>query len=170
MSKAANSSGVSEAHGVEYGRVDGHVWELNDGFIPLTMNDHLIAMNNVKVGLHHIHVLICVMTHGKDPPEHLQEPGVGARGEGCTTAAGSASRSHIWRRRSATTTWTLQNCRAKRLMCYILIEPLMGHCLNHAHDIQSKSTRSLRVDDNVPYLINNVVKHIEALKLHECIK
>jgi hypothetical protein len=133
------------------------------------MNDLLIAVNNVEVGLHHIHVLICALTHGKDTSEHLQEPEVDAEGGGGTTAMGSASRSHIWRRRSATTSWILQNCRVKRLMCFILIEPLMGHRLDHAHDIQSKSTRSLRVDVNVSYLINDVVKHIEQLILHECI-
>jgi hypothetical protein len=111
-----------------------------------------------------------VTAHGKDTLEHLQESRVGAGGGGVTTAAGSASRSHIWRRRSATASWILQNYRAKRLMCYIPIEPLMGHRLDHAHNIQSKFTRSLRVDSNVPYLINDVVKHIEPLMLHECIK
>jgi hypothetical protein len=69
-----------------------------------------------------------------------------------------------------TASWILWNCRAKWLMCYILIEPLMGHRLDHAHDIWSKSIRSLRVDNNVSYLINDVVKHIEPLILHECIK
>jgi hypothetical protein len=135
------------------------------------MNDLLIAVNNVEVGLHHIHALICVTAHGKDTLEHLQEPRVGdGGGGGCTTTVSSASRSHIWRRRSATTSWILQNCRVKRLMCYILIEPLMGHRLNQAYDIHSKFTRSLRVDSNVPYFIYDVVKHIEPLILHECIK
>jgi hypothetical protein len=135
------------------------------------VNYLLIGVNNVEAGLHHIHVLIYATTHGKDPLEHLQEHRVGAGGGGGggTTAVGIARWSHIWRR-SAMTSWILQNCRAKQLMCYILIEPLMGHHLDHAHDIQSKSTRSLRVDGNVPYLINNVVKHIEPLKLHDCIK
>jgi hypothetical protein len=152
------------------GGVDGLIWELNEGLILLIVNDLLIAVNNVEAGLHHIHALICVMTHGKDLLEHLQEPEVGAGGGGGTTAMGSTSRSRIWRRRSAIASWILRNCRAKRLMCYILIEPLMGHRLDQAHDIWSKSTRSLRVDGNVSYLINNVVKHIELLKLHESIK
>jgi hypothetical protein len=134
------------------------------------VNDILITVNNVEAGLHHIHALIYVMAHGKDTPETLQEPGVGAGGGGDTTAAGNVSRSHIWRRRSAMTSWILRNCRAKWLMCYILIELLIGHRLDHAHDIWSKSIRSLRVDRNVSYLINDVVKHIELLILHESIK
>jgi hypothetical protein len=66
--------------------------------------------------------------------------------------------------------WILRNCMVKRLMCYILVEPHMCQHLNHAHNVQSKSTRSLRIDGNVPNIINNVVKHIESLKLHEYIK
>jgi hypothetical protein len=86
---------------------DGHVWKLNQGLIPLIVNDLLIAMNNVKSGLHHIHALICVTSHDKDTLEHLQEPRVGAGGGGGTTVVGSVSRSHIWRRRSATASWIL---------------------------------------------------------------
>jgi hypothetical protein len=46
---------------------------------------------------------------------------------------------------------------------------LMCHHLNHALNIGSKSTRSLRVYGNVPYLIHDVVKHIKPLMLHESI-
>jgi hypothetical protein len=81
-----------------------------------------------------------------------------------------ASRSHIRRRRNVVVSWTLQNCRAKRLMCCILVEPLMCHHPNHAHNVRSKSTRSLGVGSNVPYLINHVVKSIKALILHYSIK
>jgi hypothetical protein len=58
------------------------------------------------------------------------------------------------------------NCRAKWLMCNFYIELLMCHHLNHSLNILSKSTRSLRVDGNVPYLIHDVVKHIKLLILH----
>jgi hypothetical protein len=66
--------------------------------------------------------------------------------------------------------WILWNSRAKWLMCYILIEPLMGHRLDHAHDIRGKSTQSKMVDGYIPYLIHNVIKHIKPLKFHESIK
>jgi hypothetical protein len=73
----------------------------------------LVAVNNVEEMFHHIHVLIRVTTHSKDTPEHLQEPRVGdGGGGGGTIAAGSVSRSHNWRR-SATTSWILQNSRVK---------------------------------------------------------
>jgi hypothetical protein len=68
------------------------------------------------------------------------------------------------------TDWRLGNSRAKRLTCHILIEPLMSHQLNHAHNIRSESTRSLRVHSNVPYLIDDVVKGIKVLILHGSIK
>jgi hypothetical protein len=73
MPIAANSTGVREAYGLGIGGggVDGHVWKLNEGLIPLTMNDLLIAVNNVEVHLHHIHALIYAMAHGKDTLEHL---------------------------------------------------------------------------------------------------
>jgi hypothetical protein len=104
------------------------------------VNDVLVAAKNVEVLLHHIHTLICAMAHSKDTPEHVQETGVGAGGGGGggTTTAGSVSRSHNWRRRSAMASWILWNSRAKWLMCYILVEPLMGHRLDHAHEIPGK--------------------------------
>jgi hypothetical protein len=46
----------------------------------------------------------------------------------------------------------------------------MSHNLNHALNVESKSTRSLRVDGYVPYLIHDVVKHIKPLMLHERVK
>jgi hypothetical protein len=66
--------------------------------------------------------------------------------------------------------WTLRNYRMKWLMCCILVEPLMCHHLNHAHNVRSKSIRSLRVDSNVPNLIYDVVKGTKLLILHYCIK
>jgi hypothetical protein len=79
--------------------------ELNKRLIPLAMNSLLVAVNNVHAALHHIQTLIYVAAHSKDTPKHLQEAGVGA-GRGGTTAVGSASRSHIWRR-SVTSSWSL---------------------------------------------------------------
>jgi hypothetical protein len=66
--------------------------------------------------------------------------------------------------------WILGNCEAKRLMCDILVELLMGHHLNHILNVGSKSTRSLRVGGYVPNLIHDVLKHIKLLMLHERIK
>jgi hypothetical protein len=134
------------------------------------VNDILVAVNNVEVALHHIHALICAMAHSKDTLKHFQETGVGAGEGGGTTATGSASMSHIWKRRNVMTSWTFQNCRAKRLMCRILIEPLICHHLDHAHNIRRESTRSLRVDSNIPYLIDDVVKSIKVLILHYSMK
>jgi hypothetical protein len=79
------------------------------------------------------------MTHSKDTPEYLQEAGVSAGGGGGTTTMDSTSRSYIQRRRDVVASWSLGNNRVKRLMCHILIEPFMSHCLDHAHDIRSKS-------------------------------
>jgi hypothetical protein len=58
----------------------------------------------------------------------------------------------------------------KRLMSYILHKALMGHTLDYAHDIESKSTRSERVDRDVSYLINDVVKSVKVLILHDGIQ
>jgi hypothetical protein len=157
--------------GVINGRVDGHVLELKKRLIPLTVDNLLVAPNDLNALLHHIHALICAVAHGKDTTEHLQNPGVGARGGGGTTAAGSASRSHGWRRRRrAMGPWILGNGWMKCLMCSILVELLMCHHLNHALNIGSKSTRSLRIGGNVPYLIHYVVEYIKLLMLHERIK
>jgi hypothetical protein len=116
-------------------------------------------------------MLVGVVVHDKDTPKHLQEVRVGARGGGGTTTVGSASRSHSWRRgRSVISPWILRNYGAKRLMCNILAKFLICHNLNHVLNVGSKSTRSLRVDGNVLYLIHDVVKHIKPLMLHEHIK
>jgi hypothetical protein len=55
------------------------------------MDNLLVAPNNLKALLHHIHALICVMAHGEDTSEYLQKTGVRARGRGGTTAARRAS-------------------------------------------------------------------------------
>jgi hypothetical protein len=118
--------------------------------------------------IHHIHVLVGAMAHSKDTPEHLQEVRVSAGGGGgSTTAVGSVRRSYIQRRRGVAVHWSLGNSRAKRLMCHFLIEPFMSYCLDNAHDIGSKSTRSERVDGYLPNLIHYVVKDIKVLILHE---
>jgi hypothetical protein len=44
---------------------------LKKWLIPLTVNDLLTAANNMNLLLHHIHMLICAMAHGKDTREHL---------------------------------------------------------------------------------------------------
>jgi hypothetical protein len=55
---------------------------------------------------------------------------------------GSVSRSHSWRRRrSAMSPLILWNCRAKRLMCNIIVKFLMCHHLNHALNVGSKATK-----------------------------
>jgi hypothetical protein len=64
----------------------------------------------------------------------------------------------------------LVNCGAKRLMCSFLVKLFMCHNLNHVLNVGSKSPKSLRVDGYVPYLKHDVVKHINPLMLHECVK
>jgi hypothetical protein len=56
----------------------------------LTVNDLLVAANNLHALLHHINTLIGAGAHGKDTLEHLQKAGVGTSGGGGTTATGSA--------------------------------------------------------------------------------
>jgi hypothetical protein len=63
--------------------------------------------------------------------------------------------------------WILGDCGVKQLMCNILVKFLMCHHLNHALNVGSKSTRLLRVYDNVLYIVHHVVKHIKLLMLHE---
>jgi hypothetical protein len=91
----AKSSQLSRSQwgiGIMGGRVDRHVRELNKRLIPLTMNDLLVAVNNMNVLLHHIHAQICAAAHGEDTSEHLQETGVLRGGRG-TTATGYVSMS-----------------------------------------------------------------------------
>jgi hypothetical protein len=59
----------------------------------MTMNDLLVAADNLRVLLYHVQTLIGVTTHGEDTLKYLQEARVGAGGGG-TTTIGSASRSH----------------------------------------------------------------------------
>jgi hypothetical protein len=156
--------------GVDDRWIDGHVGELKKRLIPLIVNDLLVAVDNQHALLYHIQTLIYEAAHVEDTLEHLQESGDGARGGVGTTTVGSVSRSHSWRRRrSAMSPWILGNCGAKRLMCNVLVKFLMSHHLNHALNVGSKSTRSLRVYGNVPYLIHDVVKHIKPFMLHESI-
>jgi hypothetical protein len=73
-------------------------------------------------------------------------------------------------RRGVVADGKLGKSRVKRLMCNILVEPLMSHYLNHAHDEGSKSTRLKRFDGDVPNLIHYIVKDIKILILHDDIK
>jgi hypothetical protein len=66
--------------------------------------------------------------------------------------------------------WILGNYGAKRLMCDIRVELLMGHHLNHILNVESKFTRPLRVGGYVRKLIHNVLKHMKPLMLHDHIK
>jgi hypothetical protein len=170
----AKSSQLSRSQrgiGVRDGQVDRHVRELKERLIPLTVDNLLVVPNYLKALLHHIHVLIHAMAHGKDTLEHLQEARVGTRGGGSTTTLGSARRSNNWRSRCCVVSpWILGHCGAKRLMCYILVKLLMCHHLNHAMNVGSKSTRSQWVGGNVSYLIHYVLKHIKPYRLRESIK
>jgi hypothetical protein len=64
----------------------------------------------------------------------------------------------------------LGHCGAKRLMSSILVKLLLGHHLNHVQDVWSKATGSQRVGGDVPYLIRNILKDVEAHRLHESIQ
>jgi hypothetical protein len=50
-------------------------------------------------------------------------------------------RGYIQRRIGVVADGKLGKSRAKRLMCHILVEPLISHRLDHTHDVGSKSTR-----------------------------
>jgi hypothetical protein len=104
--------------GVEYGREDRHTRELMEWLIPLTVNDLLVAADNLHALLYHIQTLIGAAAHGEDTSKHLQGPGVGAGGGGGgITTSGSVSRSHNWRRRrSMMSHWILGNYGMKRPM------------------------------------------------------
>jgi hypothetical protein len=137
------------------------------------VNNLLVPVKNVYAAIHNIYALVGAMTHGKDTPKHLQEVGVrtrGGGGGGGTTAVGSVRRSYIQRRKGVVLDWSLGNSRAKRLMCHILIESFMSHCLDHAHDIGSKSTRLEKVDGYASNFIQYIVKDIKMIILHEGIK
>jgi hypothetical protein len=80
------------------------------------------------------------MAHGEDTLKHLQDVGVSTGGGRGTTIAGRATRGYIRRRRGVVTDRKLGESKVKRLMCNILIESLMSHRLNHAHDEGNEST------------------------------
>jgi hypothetical protein len=130
MPKAANTAGVRD------GWEDGHVRELLEWLIPLTMNDLLVAANNLHALLNDIQSPIRAATHGEDTLEHLQHPGALRRGRGGTTAAGGAWGSHNRRRRgSVMSPQILRHCGTEWLMLDILVELLMCHHLNHELNI-----------------------------------
>jgi hypothetical protein len=103
------------------------------------MNDVLVPPEDVGAVLMDIHALVGAMTHGEESMKHLQDAGVSSRGGRGTTIVGRVSRGYMQRRRGAVDR-KLGKSRAKRLMCHILVEPLMSHRLNHAHDEGSKAT------------------------------
>jgi hypothetical protein len=63
-----------------------------------------------------------------------------------------------------------RHCGAKWLMCYILVEFLLGHHISHVLNIESKSTGSQRDGGDVSNLFHNVLKNIKAHRLHESIQ
>jgi hypothetical protein len=62
--------------GVINGRVNGHISDLKERLIPLTVNDLPVMVNNPHLLVHHIHALIYATAHGEDTFEHLQKAGV----------------------------------------------------------------------------------------------
>jgi hypothetical protein len=132
------------------------------------VNNLLVTPHNLKALIHHIQTLINAPAYGKDTPEHLQDVRVGSRRRGGTTTADSVSRSS--RRTSTRSPWILGHYRTKRVMTHILVELLMCHRLNHELNVWSKTTGSKRVGGYVLYLIHNVLKDVEAHRLHESIQ
>jgi hypothetical protein len=98
----AKSSQLSRSQrGIEVGDrwEDRRIGELKEWLIPLTMDDLLVALHNLKALLHHIHALIYAPAHSEYPSEHLQDNSVGAGGGEGTTTVGSVRRSHNRSRR-----------------------------------------------------------------------
>jgi hypothetical protein len=126
------------------------------------VNGLLVLLKNIGAVLKNIHVLIGVMKHGEDTLKHLQDARVSTRGGRGITTAGRVRRDYIRRRRDVVVDGKLGKSRAKKLMCNILVEPLMSHCLNHANDEGSESTQSERIDGDVSNLIHYVVKDIKV--------
>jgi hypothetical protein len=119
---------------------DRDVRELKKQLIPLAVDNLLVALHNLKGLLHDIHALIHVSARGKDTPKYLQDAGVETRnGGGDTTTVGSAGKSGG---ASTMSPQIIRHCGAKWLMCYILVEFLLGHHLHHVLNIRCKSTRS----------------------------
>jgi hypothetical protein len=160
------------AIGVGDGQEDRDVRELLERLIPLAMNNLLVASPNLKALIHHIQTLISALACGKDTPEHLQDAGVGSRSGGGTITTSSVRRSssRSSRRTSTRSPWILGHYKVKRVMTHILIEFLLRHQLNHKLNVWSKATGSKRVGGYVPYLIHNVLKDVEAHRLHESIQ
>jgi hypothetical protein len=149
--------------GIRDGWEDRDVGELMKWLIPLAVNDLLVTPNNLLALLHDIHVLIRAPAHSKYASKHLHKAGVGAGGRGGTTTASNVKRSHRWSWRASTMSpRILRHYGAKWLMCYILVELIPGHHLNHVLNIGSKSTWSQWLGGDVLNLIHNVLKNIEA--------
>jgi hypothetical protein len=148
------------------------VGELLEWLILLVVNNLLVAPHNLKALDHHIHTLISASACGKDTSEHLQDAGVGSRSGGGTTTVSSVRRSSSRsnKRTSTRSPWILGHCRAKRVKTHILVELLLHHKLNHKLNVWSKAIGSERGGGYIPYLIHNVLKNIEAHRLHESIQ
>jgi hypothetical protein len=129
------------------------------------VNDFLVHLEDLGATLNKIHALIGTLIDGEDSPKNLKDARV-STGGGSTANVSSVRRYYIRRRRGAVADGILGKSGAKRLMCYIPVEPLMGHPLDHAHDEWSESTRSEGVDGDVSNLINDVGEGIEVLILH----
>jgi hypothetical protein len=110
------------------------------------VDDGLVPPKVVGVALKDINALVCMVAHGKDTSEHLQNAEVSIGGGRGTATVSSARRNCIQRRRGVSPDRNLGKSRTKRLMGNILHKVLMGHYLDHTHDVGSKSTRSERVD------------------------
>jgi hypothetical protein len=132
----------------------------------------LVVPHNLKALVHDIHALIRAPAHIKNAFEHLHKAGIDTRsGGGGTTIVGSEGRSVSWSGGASTMSpRILRHCRVKWLMCYILVEFLLGHYLNHVLNIQCKSIRSQWVGGDVPNLIHNILKNIKAHWLHVSIQ
>jgi hypothetical protein len=150
------------------GQEDRDVGELLERLIPLTVNNLLVALHNLKALIHHIQTLISASACGKDTPEHLQDAGVGSMSGGGTTTVDSVRKSS--RRTSTRSPWILGHCKTKRVMMHILVEFLLRHRLNHKLNVWSKVTGSERVGGYVPYLVHNVLEDIKSHWFHKSIQ
>jgi hypothetical protein len=170
--KSSQLGRSQRAIGVRDGREDRDIGELLERLIPLTVNNLLVTPHNLKALIYHIQTLISALTCGKDTSKHLQDIGVERKSGGGTTTADSVRRSNnrSSRRTSMRSHWIIGHYRAKRVITHILVKLLLHHILNHDLNVWSKATGSERVGGYVPYLIHNVLKDIEAHRLHESIQ
>jgi hypothetical protein len=134
------------------------------------VDDELVPPEDVGAALKDIHALVGMMTHGEDTPKHLQDARASIVGGRGTATVSRAGRNSIRRRRVLSPDRNLSKSKTKRFMCDVLHTALVGHRLDHAHNVGSESTRSERVDRNDTYLIHDVVKSIEVLILHDGVK